>query len=109
MAVSGGTNWRNFHSPVSTAGVLLSGTSPEVPGKGVAWNGLTKVTEEAFGAEGSNKKYADNIAYRTWLRGAQPPLRRTPIRTSSSPVMVSLRPGASRSGQQERASFAISW
>ena len=42
--------------------VLYKQASSGAYGKGVAWNGLTGVTENPSGAD-SNKKYADNIEY----------------------------------------------
>src|SRR3954468_2077016 len=56
------TGERTFETGVSK-GVLYqvdTGTGEYTPG--VAWNGLTTVTETPAGAD-SNKQYADNIAY----------------------------------------------
>ena len=53
-----------FYETGVSKGVLypMSTTTPGTYGKGVAWNGLTAVTESPTGAE-PNPLYADNIKY----------------------------------------------
>ena len=62
-----GTGTKLYHTGISR-GVLYIPTQG-VYSKGVAWNGLTSVTESPSGAD-EQKFYADNIQYAS-LRGAE--------------------------------------
>ena len=57
--------WDNTGDRYYETGVKMGVLYPQVSGaypKGVAWNGLTSVTESPSGAE-SNPQYADDIKY----------------------------------------------
>jgi hypothetical protein len=78
---------------------------------GVAWNGLTAVTESPSGAE-SNKQYADNIVYLNLLSAEQ--FSATieaftyPEEFEQNDGSASLTPGVSL-GQQDRKTFGFAY
>src|SRR5215471_10381804 len=59
-----------FYEQGTDRGVLYEQNSAGVYISGVAWNGLTGVTESPSGAE-PTKQYADNLAYVTMMSLAQ--------------------------------------
>lgn len=77
--------------------------------KGVAWNGLTAVTESPSGAE-ANKNYADNIEYANVLSteefGGTIEAFTYPNEFKACDGFVDAKPGVSI-GQQARAKFAF--
>lgn len=78
---------------------------------GVAWNGLTAVTESPSGAE-SNKTYADNIVYLNLLSveefGATIEAYTYPPEFGQNDGSATPTPGVSV-GQQRRKTFGFSW
>lgn len=80
-------------------------------GKGVAWNGLTNVTESPSGAE-PNKIYADNINYLTLMSAEEFALT---IEAYSSPEEFDECDGTKQAcngvtiGQQDREKFGFSY
>lgn len=101
---------RYFETGVSN-GVLYPTTNTGAYGHGVAWNGLTGVTESPSGAE-SNKQYADNQVYLNLISAEelsgtieafQSPVEFDQCDGSTSPL-----PGVSF-GQQRRRAFGLSY
>lgn len=78
---------------------------------GVAWNGLTAVTESPSGAE-PNKQYADNIVYINLISAEE---FSATIEAFMAPVQFDKHNGIYRSGngvqygQQRRSVFGFSW
>ena len=87
--------------------VQVNGTYP----KGVAWNGVTAITESPSGAE-SNPIYADNIKYGNLLSaeelGATIDAYTYPDEFAVCDGSAELTTGAII-GQQKRSSFGLSW
>lgn len=100
-----------YESGVDHGVLFVWDKSKKSYGKGVAWNGLTKVTEKPSGAEG-NKKYADNIAYLNMVSAEE---FAATIEAYTYPDEFLACDGVStpkkglQVGQQERASFAMSY
>ena len=100
-----------YESGVDHGVLFVWDKSKKSYGKGVAWNGLTKVTEKPSGAEG-NKKYADNIAYLNMVSAEE---FAATIEAYTYPNEFLACDGVStpkkglQVGQQERASFAMSY
>lgn len=78
---------------------------------GVAWNGLTAVTESPSGAE-SNKQYADNLVYVNLLSAEE---FNATIEAFTFPEEFLAHDGVAKSsngmqiGMQSRATFGFSW
>lgn len=92
-------------------GVLYIPNEEGVYNNGVAWNGLTTVTESPSGAD-PNKKYADNIAYLN-LRAAEEfggtiEAFTYPVEFEQFDGLASPTPGVVV-GQQGRRSFGLSY
>ena len=87
--------------------VQVNGTYP----KGVAWNGVTAITESPSGAE-SNPIYADNIKYGNLLSaeelGATIEAYTYPDEFAVCDGSAELTTGVTI-GQQKRSSFGLSW
>ena len=87
--------------------VQVNGTYP----KGVAWNGVTAITESPSGAE-SNPIYADNIKYGNLLSaeelGATIEAYTYPDEFAVCDGSAELMTGVTI-GQQKRSSFGLSW
>jgi hypothetical protein len=100
---------RFFETGVSN-GVLYSQTDG-VYDFGVAWNGLTNVTESPSGAE-SNKQYADNIEYLNLISAEQ---FAATIACFAAPDGFLVYDGVAKTangmqiGQQSRPAFGFSW
>lgn len=100
-----------YESGVDHGVLFVWDKSKKSYGKGVAWNGLTKVTEKPSGAE-STKKYADNIAYLNMVSAEE---FAATIEAYTYPDEflacdgVSIPKKGVQVGQQERASFAMSY
>lgn len=100
-----------YESGVDHGVLFVWDKSKKSYGKGVAWNGLTKVTEKPSGAEG-NKKYADNIAYLNMVSAEE---FAATVEAYTYPDEFLACDGVStpkkglQVGQQERASFAMSY
>lgn len=99
-----------FYETGTDKGVLY----PMIDGaysKGVAWNGLTGVTESPSGAE-PTKQYADNIVYLTLM---SPEEYSVTIEAYQSPEEFDACDGTAalaegvRIGQQTRQKFGFSW
>lgn len=101
---------RQFETGVSK-GVLYLPSPTGVYDTGVAWNGLTAVTEKPGGAD-SNKKYADNIQYLNLTAAetfdATVEAYTYPDEFAECDGTVELAPGISV-GQQKRKPFGLSW
>lgn len=92
-------------------GVLFVTDSNGAYGNGVAWSGLTKVTESPSGAE-ENKHYADNIKYASILSaedfGATIEAYQSPVEFDACDGTAEIAPGVTVS-QQTRKAFGFSW
>lgn len=99
-----------FYETGTDKGVLYPMVSGAYP-KGVAWNGLTGVTESPSGAE-PTKLYADNIAYLTLMSteeyGATIEAYQSPEEFDACDGTAALSEGV-RIGQQTRQKFGFSW
>lgn len=103
------TGTKLYHTGISK-GVLYIPTQG-VYSKGVAWNGLTSVTESPSGAD-EQKFYADNIQYAS-LRGAEDfggtiECYRFPDEFAACNGEVEIVPGV-RGNQQNRTGFGMSY
>lgn len=100
-----------YESGVDRGVLYVWDKSNKAYGKGVAWNGLTKVTEKPSGAEGT-KKYADNIAYLNMVSAEE---FAATIEAFTYPDEFLVCDGVAvpkkglQVGQQERSSFAMSY
>lgn len=100
-----------YESGVDHGVLYVWDKSKKAYGKGVAWNGLTKVTEKPSGAEGT-KKYADNIAYLNMVSAEE---FAATIEAYTYPDEFLVCDGVAvpkkglQVGQQERSSFAMSY
>lgn len=100
-----------YESGVDHGVLYVWDKSKKAYGKGVAWNGLTKVTEKPSGAEGT-KKYADNIAYLNMVSAEE---FAATIEAFTYPDEFLVCDGVAvpkkglQVGQQERSSFAMSY
>lgn len=100
-----------YESGVDHGVLYVWDKSKKAYGKGVAWNGLTKVTEKPSGAEGT-KKYADNIAYLNMVSAEE---FAATIEAFTYPDEFLVCDGVAvpkkglQIGQQERSSFAMSY
>lgn len=100
-----------YESGVDHGVLYVWDKSKKTYGKGVAWNGLTKVTEKPSGAEGT-KKYADNIAYLNMVSAEE---FAATIEAFTYPDEFLVCDGVAvpkkglQVGQQERSSFAMSY
>lgn len=100
-----------YESGVDHGVLFVWDKSKKSYGKGVAWNGLTKVTEKPSGAE-STKKYADNIAYLNMVSAEE---FAATIEAYTYPDEFLVCDGVAipkkgvQVGQQDRASFAMSY
>src|SRR4051794_28561045 len=92
-------------------GVLYIPDPTGVYATGVAWNGLTTVTESPSGAE-SNKQFADNIAYLNLLSaeefGGTIEAFTYPDEFGQCDGTVAAEPGVNL-GQQGRKSFGLAY
>lgn len=99
---------RFYETGVSKCVLYLQNSEGDYP-KGVAWNGITGITESPSGAEASDI-YADNIKYAT-LRSAE--LLGATIEAYTSPDEWALCDGMAepvkglKLGQQNRSSFGL--
>ena len=100
-----------YESGVDHGVLYVWDKSKKAYGKGVAWNGLTKVTEKPSGAEGT-KKNADNIAYLNMVSAEE---FAATIEAYTYPDEFLVCDGVAvpkkglQVGQQERSSFAMSY
>lgn len=99
-----------FYETGTDKGVLYPMVDGAYP-KGVAWNGLTGVTESPSGAE-PTKLYADNIAYLTLMSteeySATIEAYQSPEEFDACDGTAALAEGV-RIGQQTRQKFGFSW
>ena len=104
------TGERRYETGVSK-GVLFVQNNVGVYPTGVAWNGLTAVTESPSGAE-SNKQYADNQVYVNLLSaeewGGTIEAFTSPEEFDQCDGSVEVVPGVTI-GQQTRKPFGFSW
>lgn len=102
------TGERRFETGVDR-GVLYLPNNAGVYATGVAWNGLTTVTESPSGAE-SNPQYADNIKYLNLLSaeefGGTIEALTYPDEFAECDGSATPRPGVTL-GQQDRRSFGL--
>ena len=104
------TGERTYETGTSK-GVLFPQTSDGAYGQGVAWNGLTAVTESPSGAE-ANPMYADNIKYLNLMSveefGATIEAYTYPDEFAECDGSASLAKGVSI-GQQPRKAFGMAY
>jgi hypothetical protein len=101
---------QRFYETGVDRGVLYPSNNGAYP-SGVAWNGLTTVTESPSGAE-SNPQYADNIKYLNLLSaeefGATIEAFTYPVEFAACDGTIVVNGGVSV-GQQSRKSFGLSY
>lgn len=102
---------RNYETGISNVALYVFDSKTEKYGAGVAWSGVTAITESPSGAEAS-PLYADNIKYLNLYSAEDLGLT---LEAYSSPVefdecdgTATLATGVSI-GQQERATFALAY